>query len=138
MAGDDHMLRLAALADEAQYVRVSGAREERMIAVCREILEALEWTVTPRLRLRDPLGDVDVYAVRGRDRMAIQLKSTLRPQSGACSDRRDDAISDMAAPRRGALPRREFTRIYRIPETGPVSSCAIGLVVDWIAVRYAS
>jgi hypothetical protein len=81
MAGDDHMLRLAALADEAQYVRVSGAREERMIAVCREILEALEWTVTPRLRLRDPLGDVDVYAVRGRDRMAIQLKSTLRPQS---------------------------------------------------------
>lgn len=81
MAGDDHMLRLAALVDGPQYVRVSGLREERMIAVCRQILEPLEWTVTPRLRLSDSLGDVDVYAVRGRDRMVIQLKSTLRPES---------------------------------------------------------
>jgi hypothetical protein len=31
--------------------------------------------------LSDSLGDVDVYAVRGRDRMVIQLKSTLRPES---------------------------------------------------------
>jgi hypothetical protein len=81
IAGDDHMLRLAALVDEAQYVRVSGAREERMIAVCRRILQPLRWDVTPRLRLHDPPGDADVYAVRERERMVIQLKSTLRPES---------------------------------------------------------
>jgi ketosteroid isomerase-like protein len=81
MAGGDHMLRLAALVDAAQYVQVSGARESRMIAVCRQILEPLGWSVTPRLRLTDPPGDVDVYAVRERDRMVVQLKSTLRPQS---------------------------------------------------------
>jgi hypothetical protein len=81
MAGNDHMLRLAALVDGPQYVRVSGVREERMITLCRRILEPLEWTVTPRFRLSDPAGDVDVYAVRGRDRMVIQLKSTLRPES---------------------------------------------------------
>ena len=81
MAGDDHMLRLAALVDGPQYVRVSGAREERMIILCRQILEPLKWTVTPRLKLNDSLGDVDVYAVRGHNRMVIQLKSTLRPES---------------------------------------------------------
>ena len=81
MAGDDHMLRLAALVDGPQYVRVSGLREERMIALCRRILEPLQWNVTPRFRQSDPPGEVDVYAVRGRDRMVIQLKSTLRPES---------------------------------------------------------
>ncbi len=82
MAGnDDHMLRLAALVDGPQYVRVTGAREERMITDCWRTLEPLGWTVIPRLRLNDPPGDVDVYAVRGRDRLVAQLKSTLRPES---------------------------------------------------------
>jgi hypothetical protein len=81
MAGDDHMLRLAALVDGPQYVQVSGRREARMIAVCRHVLEPLGWTVTPRLKLTDPPGDADVYAVRGRERLVVQLKSTLRPES---------------------------------------------------------
>jgi hypothetical protein len=92
MAGDDHMLRLAALVDGPQYVRVSGAREERMIAACRAILEPLGWVVTPRLRLNDPPTDVDVYAVRGRDRLVIQLKSTLRPESPWEVHKRNDDI----------------------------------------------
>jgi hypothetical protein len=79
IVGDDHMLRSAALVDNAQYQRVSGLREERMIARCRRILEPLGWTVTPRRRLTSPPGDVDVYAIRGRQQLAVQLKSTLRP-----------------------------------------------------------
>jgi hypothetical protein len=80
-AGDDHMLRLAAIVDPAQYTRVSGAREERMIAVCREILEPLGWAVTPRLKLSNPAAEVDVYAVRDEERLVLQLKSTLRPET---------------------------------------------------------
>ena len=53
---------------------------------------------------------------------------------GACPDRRDDAISDMAALRRGTLPRQEPTRIYRIQETGPTSSGAIRVVVESVAL----
>src|SRR5262249_17807320 len=57
---------------------------------------------------------------------------------GVCPDRRDDAISDMAALGRGTLPREESTRIYRIPETGPPSSCAIRVVVESVALRCAT
>jgi hypothetical protein len=94
IAGDDHMLRLAALVDGPQYVRVSGVREERMIVACRRILEPLGWTVTPLLRLSNPAGDVDVYAVRGHDRMVVQLKSTLRPESPWEVHKRNDDILD--------------------------------------------
>ena len=52
-----------------------------MIAICRGILEPLQWTVTPRLKLSNPPGYVDVHAERERDRLVIQLKSTLRPES---------------------------------------------------------
>ena len=81
-AGDDHMLRLAALVDPAQYSRVSGARdrEDRMTAVCRETLGPLGWTVTPRLTLTDPAAEVDVHAVREPERLVLQLKSTRRPE----------------------------------------------------------
>ena len=81
MTRDDHMLRLAALVERTQYERVSGAREGRMIAMCRQILEPLGWTVTPRRRLTDPPGDLDVYALRGCEQLAAQLKSTLRPEA---------------------------------------------------------
>ncbi len=92
MAGDDNMLRLAAIADPAQYARVSGARENRMIAVCRHTLEAVGWTVTPRLKLSDPAAEVDVYAIRDRERLALQLKSTLRPETPWEVHKRNDDI----------------------------------------------
>jgi hypothetical protein len=81
MARDDRMLRLAATVDGAQYVKVSGAREERMVSVCREILERLGWAVTPRRKLSNPSGDVDVYATSGSKQLVVQLKSTLRPET---------------------------------------------------------
>lgn len=94
MARDDQMLRLAALVDGEQYVQVNGAREERMIAVCRQILEPIGWAVTPRRRLSDPPGDVDVYAVREREQLAVQLKSTLRPETPWEVYKRNDDILD--------------------------------------------
>src|SRR5664280_2923583 len=36
---DDYMLRAAVLSDPAQYEKVSGLREERMIAMCGKSLE---------------------------------------------------------------------------------------------------
>jgi hypothetical protein len=57
---------------------------------------------------------------------------------GACPDRRDDAISDMAALGGGTLPCQKSTRIYRIPKGGPVSSCAIRLVVESVALGCAT
>src|SRR5207244_11079705 len=50
MTGDDHMLRLAALVDAPQYVRVSGLREARLSDAGREILEPRGVTGTPRLQ----------------------------------------------------------------------------------------
>jgi hypothetical protein len=52
-AGDDHMLRLAAIADKAQYEKVSGLRESRMIGRCREMLEKEGWMVSPRYKLSE-------------------------------------------------------------------------------------
>jgi hypothetical protein len=57
--GDDHMLRLAVLVDEAQYVKVSGAREARMIRVCQDVLEPLGWAVTSRRRSSAGWGSGD-------------------------------------------------------------------------------
>lgn len=92
MGGDDHMLRLAVIVDPAQYTRVSGAREDRMIAVCRQTLEAVGWTVIPRFKLSDPVAEVDVYAVRGHERLALQLKSMLRPETPWEVYKRNDDI----------------------------------------------
>ena len=81
------MLRLAALVDGPQYVRVSGAREERMIAVCRSILEPLGWVVRPRRgRCRD--GSADMMALDGR------------PVEACCSE---TVSSGRAVIRRGGL-----------------------------------
>ncbi len=80
-AGEEHMLRRAASADTAQYARVNSVREGRMIAVCHDILERERWAVYPRYRLREPEGEVDVYAVRGDRHLVLQLKSTLRPET---------------------------------------------------------
>lgn len=61
---DDYMLRAAVLNDSAQYERVSGLREERMIAVCKEIFEKGGWTFTPHYRLTAPPREIDVHATK--------------------------------------------------------------------------
>jgi hypothetical protein len=78
---DDHLLRVAAGADQEQYTRVSGLREDRMIAFCKPILERKGWTVTPHFKLSEPEQEIDIYAERGEGRLVLQLKSTLRPES---------------------------------------------------------
>lgn len=79
--GDDHMLRLAATVDNAQYVKVSGLREAWMIERCRELLEKEGWTVFPHYKLRNPDREIDVYAIREGVHLLLQLKSTLRPET---------------------------------------------------------
>src|SRR5262249_58790763 len=48
---------------------------------------------------------------------------------GGSPDRRDDAISDMAALLRGKLPRPQSALLYRIPQTGAASSFALPIVL---------
>jgi len=78
---DDYMLRAAVLNDPAQYEKVSGLREERMIAICRKSFEERGWTFTPHHHLSNPPKEIDGYATRGSEICIVQLKSTLRPQS---------------------------------------------------------
>jgi hypothetical protein len=78
---DDYMLRVAVLVDREQYDKVSGLREERMVAQSGSALRAKEWVVQPHFHLRDPEREIDVYAARGQQDLVIQLKSTLRPHS---------------------------------------------------------
>jgi hypothetical protein len=49
---------------------------------------------------------------------------------GVCPDRCDDAISDLAATRRGTLPQQETGWVRRISEAGPVPSRAIRMVAE--------
>ena len=78
---DDYMLRAAVLHDPGQYEKVSGLREERMIAICKTAFEAAGWTFTPHYRLTNPPREIDGYATRDAESWIVQLKSTLRPQS---------------------------------------------------------
>jgi hypothetical protein len=78
---DDYMLRVAALVDREQYEKVSGLREERMVAQCRCALDGLGWHVQPHFRLSAPEREIDVYSAKGGRDLVIQLKSTLRPHS---------------------------------------------------------
>lgn len=89
---DEHMLRAAARVDPNQYPRVSQAREERMSSFCVGELEAQGWTCTAPLALHDPPADVDIYATRANDRLALELKSTLRPESPREVASRNDEI----------------------------------------------
>lgn len=79
--GDDYLLRAAVLNDPTQYQKVSGLREDRMIAACREAFEKEGWVFTPRYLLSNPAREIDGYAQRGSEILIVQLKSTLRPQS---------------------------------------------------------
>lgn len=78
---DDYMLRAAVLHDPGQYEKVSGLREERMIAICKTAFEAAGWTFTPHYHLTNPPREIDGYAARDAETCIVQLKSTLRPQS---------------------------------------------------------
>jgi hypothetical protein len=61
--------------------KVSGLREERMIAVCKTAFETAGWTFTPHYHLTNPPRELDGYATREAETCIVQLKSTLRPQS---------------------------------------------------------
>jgi len=94
---DDHMLRLAAAVDVAQYVKVSGLREGRMIERCREVLEGEGWMVHPGYLLRDPPREIDVYAIRDGLHLVLELKSTLRPEAPwEVYKRNDDILAGIA------------------------------------------
>jgi hypothetical protein len=75
------MLRVAVLNDRDQYDKISGLREDRMIAACKAAFEAAGWTFQPHLRLRDPPREIDGYASKDDQDVVVQLKSTLRPHS---------------------------------------------------------
>ena len=78
---DDYMLRVALLSDPGQYEKVSGLREERMIAVCKKAFESKDWVFTPHYLLSNPDREIDGYVTRSSEILIVQLKSTLRPQS---------------------------------------------------------
>jgi hypothetical protein len=80
---DDYMLRLAARIDNHQYNRANSLREDRMIKICRHALEhcSRPWTVTDRVHLTNPSQEADILAVRDKERLVLQLKSTLRPET---------------------------------------------------------
>ena len=94
---DDHMLRLAAMVDNPQYVKVSGLRESRMIERCSVLLKQQGWTASPRHKLHNPAREIDVYAMREGIQLVLQLKSTLRPETaGEVYKRNQDVIVGIA------------------------------------------
>jgi hypothetical protein len=78
---EDYMLRVAVLNDRHQYEKISGLREERMLAVCKAAFEAAGWAFRSHLRLKDPPREIDGYAAKDERDVVVQLKSTLRPHS---------------------------------------------------------
>jgi hypothetical protein len=89
---DDHMLRTAVRIDPMQYSKVSPLREDRMIKHCRGALEIAGWRVTPHHRLTDPPAELDIFATRAGERLILQLKSTLRPETPWEVQKRNDDI----------------------------------------------
>ena len=80
---DDYMLRLAAREDPDQYNRVSGLREDRMIDKCKLAFgeQADSWVIRRKVELENPEQEVDMIAERHDASLAIELKSTLRPET---------------------------------------------------------
>lgn len=80
---DDYMLRLANREDRDQYNKVSGLREDRMIAQCKVAFgkQTDSWVVQDKVELVNPEQEVDMIAERHDDSLAIELKSTLRPET---------------------------------------------------------
>ena len=80
---DDYMLRLASREDPRQYNLVSGLREDRMIEKCRTAFRELTdpWDFRSKVELDRPKQEIDVLASRNGDEIALELKSTLRPET---------------------------------------------------------
>ena len=80
---DDYMLRLAAREDRHQYSLVSGLREDRMIEKCKVAFgeQADSWVVQSKVELDNPEQEVDMIAERHDSSLAVELKSTLRPET---------------------------------------------------------
>ena len=80
---DDYMLRLAAREDSDQYNMVSSLREDRMIEKCRDAFceQTDSWVVQSKVELENPEQEVDMIAERHDESLAIELKSTLRPET---------------------------------------------------------
>jgi len=104
-SAEDYMLRVAVLVDRDQYDKVSGLREERMVAQCERALRAFGWAVQPHVHLSDPPREIDVYAGRGPQDLVIQLKSTLRPHSPWEVFKRDADVLDGINHTAEVLPR---------------------------------
>jgi hypothetical protein len=85
-ACDDYMLRVACRVDRDQYSKVSGLREDRMIAFCKDEFEAKGWKVEPHKKIRrqpkkEIEKEIDILARRETETVVLQLKSTLRPEA---------------------------------------------------------
>ena len=52
-----------------------------MIEHCRKSLEQEAWTVHPKHKLKDPITEIDIYAIRSGFQLVLELKSTLRPET---------------------------------------------------------
>jgi len=78
----DYMLRVASRVDPAQYTKVSGYREQRMMDMCRQEFEMKGWRVETSVKISEPLPrEIDVMAHRADMSVLLQLKSTLRPEA---------------------------------------------------------
>jgi hypothetical protein len=80
-ASESAMLRLAARVDPTQYSRVNQLRHDRMIDRCLAVLKTSGWIARPRFCLRNPDAEIDVFAEKDNERILLELKSTLRPES---------------------------------------------------------
>lgn len=80
---DDYMLRLAVRIDPDQYSTATRLREERMIEICRNVLEECNppWVVASHVICKNPPQEVDILASRDAQTLILQLKSTLRPET---------------------------------------------------------
>jgi hypothetical protein len=80
---DDYMLRLAARVDVVQYTRAANLREDRMIRRCKDAFERSKppWQIRERVRYSTPTQEADILAARGTEALALELKSTLRPET---------------------------------------------------------
>lgn len=84
---DDYMIRVARRVDPAQYSRVSEERHRRLCEFVAKALRSNGWNADPNVILH-PTGahgenEVDVLGRRGDDLIAIECKTTYRPQSPA-------------------------------------------------------
>lgn len=78
---DDYMLRVAARIDPDTYAEAATLREERMITICRPVLERHGWSVDQNVIYKNPKKEADIVATKGAETLILQLKSTLRPET---------------------------------------------------------